>query len=664
MVGKNLSQSGRTKRLESDDASGTAEQRLLAVFKNLVHQRMYRTANQQVHLAFVLMQVPIMLHLAKNRSVDPLKLLELVDDQVESPPLGKQHQIFEQFAKRQECATSFVELGANLFHKLVAQQRLGLSGDKEIQCRAAFTALDEQSRLSDAPAPRQDRHLPTVFRHLFYRAMYYRGEGADKNLPEAFAWYKKAAEQNNTAAQAALGDIYRRGDGMEKDTNEAMQWYKKAAEHGNTQASLALGEIYLQGEGVSKDAASAFKWFKQAAEHNSLEAQMQLGDLYRTGGGVAKDAAAAFKWYKKAAAQNNAEAQMRLGDLYRTGGGVTKDAAAAFKWYKKAAEQNNAEAQMRLGDLYRTGGGVTKDAAAALKWYKKAAEQDNTEAQFNIGCMYLSGEGVAKSGADALKWLEKAGNAGSEQAQFKLGDMYYDGIGVPVDKSKGFAWFKKCAMQGNAKAEYTIGMLYYKGSGVPKDKQSAVKWFEQAAEKGFAQAQYDLGCMYEEGDGVGKDEAKAERLFKQACDQNHTDALYKLGGLQFRNGNSAGLNLTRKAADLGNGNASLALALVYMGKPEYKDDYEAFRWCRRAYDQGEKAAAPFLVYMYLGGIGTSSDPYMSISIAESTYGTNSAFASNIRDIVDTIYSYHDPMIRAQLAKRAGLEGLISIFQSL
>ena len=118
-----------------------------------------------------------------------------------------------------------------------------------------------------------------------------------------------------------------------------------------------------------------------------------------------------------------------------------------------------------------------------------------------------------------------------------------------------------------------------------------------------------------------------------------------------------------KAAELGYGKASLALALTYMCKPEYTGDYvEPFRWFRRAYDQGEKAAAPFLVYMYLGGIGTSPDPSMSIHIANTAFGPDSAFASNIRDIIDEIYSYRDPEVCAQLAKRAGFYGLLNIFE--
>ena len=66
MVGKDLFQRCRSERFQAKDASRTAEQRLLAVFKDFVHERMYRAADEQVHPAVVLVKVPIMLHLAKN----------------------------------------------------------------------------------------------------------------------------------------------------------------------------------------------------------------------------------------------------------------------------------------------------------------------------------------------------------------------------------------------------------------------------------------------------------------------------------------------------------------------------------------------------------------------------------------------------------------------
>ncbi len=63
----------------------------------------------------------------------------------------------------------------------------------------------------------------------------------DMNYPQAFAWYYKAAEQNQPNAQNNLGWMYINEFGVpknEKKANElqAIAWYKKAAEQNNPQA--------------------------------------------------------------------------------------------------------------------------------------------------------------------------------------------------------------------------------------------------------------------------------------------------------------------------------------------------------------------------------------------------------------------------------------------
>ena len=62
------------------------------------------------------------------------------------------------------------------------------------------------------------------------------GDGALKDFAEAVRWYRLAAEQGNTDAQAALGDAYGSGLGVLKDLALAHMWYNIASANGHESA--------------------------------------------------------------------------------------------------------------------------------------------------------------------------------------------------------------------------------------------------------------------------------------------------------------------------------------------------------------------------------------------------------------------------------------------
>jgi S1-C subfamily serine protease len=78
-------------------------------------------------------------------------------------------------------------------------------------------------------------------------------------------WYRKAAEQNLSAAQNNLGFCYEKGQGVAKDEEEAVKWYRKAAEQNYAKAQSNLGLCYAKGEGVAKDYVEGYKWVLLAA---------------------------------------------------------------------------------------------------------------------------------------------------------------------------------------------------------------------------------------------------------------------------------------------------------------------------------------------------------------------------------------------------------------
>ena len=109
--------------------------------------------------------------------------------------------------------------------------------------------------------------------------IYQTGKGADKNDSTAFAWYEKAAKQNNQIAQNNLGVLYENGWGVAKDEVLAAKWYQEAAEWGYLYAQYNLGILYQDGRGVAKDLLEAQFWLQIAALQGVKQAQEALIEL-------------------------------------------------------------------------------------------------------------------------------------------------------------------------------------------------------------------------------------------------------------------------------------------------------------------------------------------------------------------------------------------------
>jgi TPR repeat protein len=133
------------------------------------------------------------------------------------------------------------------------------------------------------------------------------------------------------------------------------------ADEGNSAAQCALGDLFVTGVGVEKSDAEAIKWYRKAAEQGDATGQVVLAINYEQGrGGLTKNYDEAAKWYRKAAEQGNAQGQVGLGTLLRMGQGLIKNYDEAVKWFRKAADQGSVVGQANLGSMFIMGQGVEK----------------------------------------------------------------------------------------------------------------------------------------------------------------------------------------------------------------------------------------------------------------------------------------------------------------
>ena len=89
---------------------------------------------------------------------------------------------------------------------------------------------------------------------------YYRGVGVATNWPEAFYWFRKAAEGGHSGAQLALGLCYLRGEGTAQSYEESIPWFRKVAAQGNQKARFYLGLNYDEGFGAKRDLVEHFQY--------------------------------------------------------------------------------------------------------------------------------------------------------------------------------------------------------------------------------------------------------------------------------------------------------------------------------------------------------------------------------------------------------------------
>ena len=102
-----------------------------------------------------------------------------------------------------------------------------------------------------------------------------RAYAANRQIPEAIAAWRKAADKGSTSAMVELGVLYGTGSGVAQDEAQARKLFERAAEAGNARGVTNLAAL-SGGAGAPQDPARARALLAKAAETNA-EAQYQLG---------------------------------------------------------------------------------------------------------------------------------------------------------------------------------------------------------------------------------------------------------------------------------------------------------------------------------------------------------------------------------------------------
>jgi len=279
------------------------------------------------------------------------------------------------------------------------------------------------------------------------------GLGVPGDPKAGLEWMRKAADAGYNFAYFDVGAAYSAGDLVPKNVDEAVRQWRKGAELGCATCATAAGRYLVLGvDGATKDRTRGIALLTQAAEGEQpdAEAQSVLGVMYIDGNYVHQDFAKARALLEKAAAADcecSGSAQYHLGLIYDNGYGVQADKNKAVGYYVQAAARKYPSALNNLGYAYRHGEGVKKDLTQAVAYFAKAVELGNLDATINLGDMTFKGWGTKRDRAKAVELYRKAAEAGAPVGQCRMSQALTYGDGIARDTTKAMEWNLKAKMQ-------------------------------------------------------------------------------------------------------------------------------------------------------------------------------------------------------------------------
>lgn len=385
------------------------------------------------------------------------------------------------------------------------------------------------------------------------------------------------------------------------------------AESGDAHAQYELALLLLDDNSATEDRCwdvdsangkeleQGCRWLIVAARNGVLEAQTDLAKRYFYGIDFPENQDRALEWFTKAAESDCGEAQFFLGEIFTGDEIVPYDIETALTWYERSAKSGFKWAQLALFDIYRNGADLSvPDMEQALFWGRKAGEQGSVVAQLTLGRMLFEGNQVERDPVEAAFWLHLAADRDDESKQL-LATLYLHGHGVEKNIAKSAELLRSLAHKGDTEAMVQLAIVLSEMFRPPHEEIHS--WLIQASELGNSHAREIL----EEIEGSLKTPEAVQEEFKTSIGPERTASQW------------------RALAEAGDIEGTFCLARLLEDGNDVQGDYEeAFRWFKRAADQGHPAAQWHLSRCYQAGLGVRPDAQQSLELLiRSARGGNS-----------------------------------------
>ena len=222
-----------------------------------------------------------------------------------------------------------------------------------------------------------------------------------REMDEARAMLREAADQGHMEAQFYCGYLYGFGFGVTKDDRLALMYYEKAARQGHSDSQYHTGICYCDGQGCEQSYERAAEWFGKAAQQDHADAINSLGSLHFNGQHFPRNYERALELYRKSAALGNAVATSNIAMCHEYGHGVPQNYQEALRLYTLASEQGYDNAHKAIGRVQAI---MRNDPTQALSKPKAKKPKPNKPCSCGSGKKYKKCCGGAQCGVSHLFW--------------------------------------------------------------------------------------------------------------------------------------------------------------------------------------------------------------------------------------------------------------------
>lgn len=513
------------------------------------------------------------------------------------------------------------------------------NGDPEFAYEFAYTIKDENlyDRLKCLESAAQKNHIKAICDVASIYEMF----DEIKDTEKAKSYYIRALELNEPSAPLSLKNITGYSQGGKDEYREII---KASADHGSAAAALEMHNIYHEGDYIAQDERKAGEYLDKAIEAEYPPALCTLGSYYANGDfGYPKNSQMALSLWQKAAEGKNGTAAELIGNFYSDGISVSRDIDAAIEWYDRAIEYGNPRGYYDIGSIYEKAEFGRQDYDKALYYYTKGHECQNVSSTLALARKYEEGVGVEADPVKAFDFYKHAADHSFiKNIIVKVATLYLDGKGVEANPVMAVEYLErvhflgdaevnnllsearsKCtpeallehsikkAEQGNHIAEYELYELYSGGKDIPQDSTKALEYLKKSADGGYGVALDKLGEIE-----IGKrNYILAAEYWENAiqvgcCLHIYTLAcLYIEGNYGIQQNAQRGVELMRKAAELGNADAQNELGILYYKGDIVPQNYaEAFKWVQMSANANSALGQNNLGMFYKQGVGCVANP--------------------------------------------------------
>ena len=318
---------------------------------------------------------------------------------------------------------------------------------------------------------------------------------------------------------------------------------------------------------------------------------------------------ALFADAKKRAEAGDAKAMFEHGLNHMLGLGTPIDLPTASEWIRRSAEKGNEAAYFPYGQICQRGELRPKDLKEALRWFRLAAAKQDSNAELSLAQAYEQGAGVEKDAKESRRWLELSATHGHPIAQESLGSQLCESENT-AEVRQGNEWLRKATMQGNPSASILLGVNQILAKGTAKNVVLGYALI-LLGEMGGDEETRAVARNYKRG--ASKElVAQATPLARDILSKMEFHPIYALGAQQLADNRA--FRAQFELAQGGKAEDQYELACLYhAGKGTIADPAEAFKWCRKAAEQGHPRAIKSLASSYRDGDGVEQDGRAMVS---------------------------------------------------